>query len=96
MTVDDEHTAEHRDEMKTCSERLTVARIALITRHNITELRQRSVAIQRRHVNAGLHSIGRTCHEPAAKLSQTGFQGGAENARLENARTDWLWKADQA
>ena len=22
--------------------------------------------------------------------------GGAENARLENARTDWLWKDDQA
>ena len=22
--------------------------------------------------------------------------GGAENARLENARTDWLWKTDQA
>ena len=25
-----------------------------------------------------------------------GEGGGAANARLENVRTDWLWKADQA
>jgi len=31
-----------------------------------------------------------------ARIALRRLYGGAENARLENARTDWLWKAYQA
>jgi len=37
------------------------------------------------------------CHKSKwSSVKSVYFNVGAENARLENARMDWLWKADQA